>query len=554
MRLLGRSNIVIVVLILVVIAACAPAMPTAAPAKPTAAPTAADKPAAPAAAPATAAKIKRGGTLVTANAVPATMDPIYDTVSTVTGQMGVYETLVEYLSADLKDGNFKFVGVLAESWEQQNPTTLVLKLRKGVKFHDGSDFDASVAKWSLERMATATKSFAKRHGQNFDKLEVVDPYTLKIIYKQPSALHLFNLSSGTGGTGSVGPVILSKAQMDNVGEDAFGNGKASGTGPFKLTDYKQGDVATTVKNENYWGKGADGQPLPYLDGIKIRTMNDLAVQFTELRAGTLHLTHAPKPADLPTLRQNSDLVIVQMKWAPLRGYYGFNQWKEPWGKNAKLRQAAQYATDRENYTKVMNLEAGTPDWIQGWPTNWPGYDQNLGPVYKFDPEKAAALVKEAGFPNGVDILLTHDNNTTKRKQAELLQGMWLKAGIRVTLEALEVVAARQKMKAGNFDMHQWDNSPSPDPAYASRMFVSDGSAQLINYNNADVDKCFADGEREMDPAKRNETYRKCQQIVQEDDQIAGLNRADTLVVFRKEVQGVQVKFSYADLTSIWLDK
>ncbi len=553
-------------LVIALVSACAPAAPTAAPTKPSAAPAAATSAPAASTSPAAAAKpttaaaaapapkVKRGGTLVLAREVPATMDPIYDTVSTVTGEMGLYETLVEYVTSDLKDGNFKFEGLLAESWEQQSPTVLVLKLRKGVKFHDGSDFTADVAKWSLERMATATRSFSKRHGQNFDKLEAVDANTLKITYKQPSALHLFNLSSGTGGTGSVGPVILSKAQMDKVGEDAFGQGKVSGTGPFKMTDYKQGDVATLVKNESYWDKGADGQALPYLDGVKVRTMNDLAVQFTELRAGTLQLTGAPKPADLPTLKQNPDLVIVQMKWAALRGYYGFNQAKGPWGTNAKLRQAAQYATDRENYTKVMNLEAGTPDWMQGWPTFWPGYDASLTPVYKLDPDKAAALVKEAGFPNGVDLLLTHDNNTTKRKQAELLQGMWLKAGIKVTLEALEVVAARQKMKAGNFEMHQWDNSPSPDPAYASRMFVSDGSAQLINYNNADVDKCFADGEREMDQSKRNEIYKKCQKIVQEDGQIAGINRADTLIVFRKEVQGVKIRFAISDLTGIWLDK
>ncbi len=557
MRFVRMFGLLVAVLaIIALISACAPTVPTAAPPKsaPTTAPAAPGSPTAVAKTAAPATKIKRGGTLVVAGEVPATMDPIYDTVSTVTGEMGLYEPLVEYVTTDLKDSNFKFEGLLAESWEQQSPTVLVLKLRKGVKFHDGSDFTAEVAKWSLERMATATKSFSKRHGQNFDKLEAVDANTLKITYKQPSALHLFNLTSGTGGTGSVGPVILSKAQMDKVGEDGFGGGKVSGTGPFKMTDYKQGDVATLAKNENYWGKGADGQPLPYLDSLKMRTMNDLAVQFTELRAGTLHLTRAPKPADLPTLRQNPDLTIVQMKWAPLRGYYGFNQHKGPWGTNQKLRQATQYATDRENYTKVMNLDAGTPDWMQGWPTTWPGYDASLGPVYKFDPDKAAALVKEAGFPNGVEILLTHDNNTTKRKQAELLQGMWGKAGIKVTLEALEVVAARQKMKAGNFEMHQWDNSPSPDPAYASRMFVSDGSAQLINYNNADVDKCFADGEREMDQAKRGEIYKKCQKIVQEDGQIAGINRADTLQVFRKEVQGVKIRFSIADVTEIWLDK
>ncbi|MCL4535106.1 MAG: ABC transporter substrate-binding protein [Bacteroidetes bacterium] len=555
------------ILILVLMASCSPAAPTAAPAKPAAAPTTAPaaapttataaKPAAttaPAAAPTPAVNIKRGGILVHATgSFPPSMDPIYDTLGTHLKEMGLYEALLRYEVTDFKEGKLELKPELAESWQQVDPKTITLKLRKGVKFHDGSDFNAEVAKWSLERMGNRPKSLSKRFMENVTSIEVVDPYTIKINYKAQSALQAMNLTVATAGTGSIGPAILSKAQMDAVGEEAFGQGKVSGTGPLKIVEWKRDSEFVLTRFDNYWKDGADGKKLPYLDGMRYRLIPDNAVQLTELKAGTLHMTRALAPADLPSIRSNPDLQTIMIKWGPSRYYYGFNQKKEPFGTNIKLRQAAEYATDRENMAKVFGLDAGTPDYLIGWTPAWSGYDPKLK-MYDFNPDKAAALVKEAGYPNGVEIELLHQIQTQHRRMAEMIQGMWAKAGIKLNLLPADQAAAREKIKLGEFQMHIWSMAPSPDPAYYERMFTCEGAANWNNYCNKETDKCMFEAQAELDPTKRADMYKKCEKIVQEEAMIGGMYLTDAVLTYRKEVHGLKMQTHSEDVQEVWLDK
>ncbi len=562
MRTLGTLSIV--VLVLLILAACAPAAPTAVPAKPAAAATVApttlaagpSQPAAPASSstPAQpAAKIKRGGTLVTAaSSHSASMDPVHDGTAIHLKKLGHFEALVRYFVTDISAGKLEIQPELAESWQQVDPTTIVFKLRKGVKFHDGSDFNAEVAKWSLERMGNRPKSVSKMLAANFDTLEVVDPYTLKIKYKAPSGLQLINLTLETSGTGSIGPAILSKAYMDKVGEEAFGV-KSSATGPFKLDEWKRDSEYVLSKFDGYWKKGADGQPLPYLDSYRSRLISDTAVQAMELKAGTLHLTGTFTSAELQLIKNNSDLDIVDVHWAPNRTYFGFNDQKEPFGKNLKLRQAAQYATDRVNFAKVIGGDTGRPNYHWGWTPAWPGYEESL-PYYDFNLDKAQALMKEAGFPNGAQIALIHYVPTNDRKMAEVIQSMWAKAGIKVDLQPLELSAARAKTKAGEFEMHVWGMNPSPDPAHFNRMFTCEGSANWNNYCNKETDKCMVEGERETDVNKRTETYKRCQRLLYEDAQLGTLDLRGFTIVNRKEVKGLKIGMYTEEVAEIWLDK
>ncbi len=234
--------------LVVLVVSCSPAAPTAAPSKapaaaptsavppaaaPTAAPTAAPaaatpRPAAPTAAP--AAAIKRGGVARLARSwTYNSMDPH---VATGTGPAFgmLYDTLLRYDMVDEKTGRFESKPGLAESWQVTDPKTITLKLRKGVKFHDGSEFNSEVAKWNLDRMLTHPKSAVKEFVQSIDKVEVVDPQTLKLSLKTPSASLLVNISHG--GSEAVG--MISKAAVDKLGEAGFGN-QPSGTGPIEMT-------------------------------------------------------------------------------------------------------------------------------------------------------------------------------------------------------------------------------------------------------------------------------------------------------------------------------
>ncbi len=560
--------ITVVTVLLLFVASCQPATPTAVPARlgspptaaPATAPTAAPKPAATTAAPAAtptaakpAAKIKRGGTLVHAtNAFPPSADPIFDTLGTHLKEMALYEALLRYEVTDWKQGNLKLAPELAESWEQQGPQTVLLKLRKGVKFHDGSDMTAEVVKWSLERMGNHPKSLSKRLAENFQSIDIIDPSTIKINYKRPSALQLLNLTVATAGTGSIGPAILSKAQMDKVGEEAFGQGKVAGTGPMKLVDWKRDSEFTLTKFDNYWKMGEDGQKLPYLDGLRYRLINDTAVHQMELKAGSLHTSRALAPANLPAIKGDPNLEVIMITWSPNRWFQGFNDKKSPFGTNLKLRQATQYATDRDNLAKVMGLDTGWGGYHWGWIPAWSGYDESL-PHYKFDLAKAQQLVKEAGV-DSPQIELLHQTQTAHRQVAEMIQAMWAKVGVKMTLLPAEQAAGREKIKLGEFEMHIWTMAPSPDPAHFERMFTCEGAANWNNYCNKEMDKCMLEAQAEMDATKRAEKYKACQKILYEDAQLSNLFNTAMVFVHRKEVKGLKMQIHSEDLQEVWLDK
>jgi ABC-type transport system substrate-binding protein len=308
-----------------------------------------------------------------------------------------------------------------------------------------------------------------------------------------------------------------------------------------------------TKWDGYWRKGADGQPLPYLDGLRSRLIPDTAVIMAEMKAGTLHSATSLAPADLATIKTNPDLEYVLVNWAPTRYFFGFNPEKAPFGKNLKLRQAAQYATDRVGMNKVLGQDAGIPDYFLGWVPGWSGYSDKM-PKYELDADKAAALVKEAGFPNGADITLLHYTPSLMRRQAEMLQQMWSKAGIRVQLEPGDKAAARAKVKAGEFEMHMADYAPSPDPAFYSRVFTCDGSANWQNYCNKEVDKCMVDGAATYDPKERQSIYERCLRMIQEDGTLASGYFLPSNKVFNKAVKDLGVPWFDVDVRSTWLDK
>ncbi len=248
---------------------------------------------------------------------------------------------------------------------------------------------------------------------------------------------------------------------------------------------------------------------------------------------------------------NADVLL--MPWAPRRQNFGFNDKKSPFGSNLKLRQAAAYATDKESIAKVMGLEAGSPNHWWGWNKAWSGFDDKL-PYYEYSPEKAQAMLKEAGFPNGVDVDLMCYSGNTHRRYTEMLQSMWTKIGIRAAMSPIETVAGKAKAKAGEFEAFAWDMSPSPDPAHFNRMFLCTGEANWNNYCNPDMDKCMLDAERETDATKRAGIYKKCQRIQYEDAQIGGMHFVSSVVAMNKKVKGLRVQTGMINTSDVWLEK
>ncbi len=512
------QRILAIGLVLLLLAACSPAAPTAAPtaAKPaapaaTAAPaapaTAAAKPAAtaaPAAAAATPApKVKRGGTLRAAN--QNEWMHMWGTLSTGPTPYMLYDPLV-YWRPDEK-GMWGPQPALAESWDIKGKE-ITFKLRKGVKFHDGSDWNAEVAKWNLEQEATHKKSIALVVIDQLDPkgFQVIDDYTLKVTLLYPSASFIPGIADTR-----VHGLMASKSAIEKLGEDKYQDAPA-GTGPFQFVEWKRSDHLTLKRNPNYWRQGVDGQPLPYLDGINYRFIVDDSVRLLELKSGNIDFLDSVQGKDVPAVKSNPELNYMEAEWMGQHRDFFFNAQKEPWGSNQKLRQALLYAIDHEALAKTLGQGIGKPAKYLPFP-GVVGYDESV-PYYWYDANKAKQLLKDAGYPNGIDLDITAHNREVDQRQAQMLQQMFDGIGVRVNLTILERLAWGTRVREGNqFQGATRQSGSQPDPDLEmSDLWRSEGRAAYSREKNPELEKCLSDGRSEYDTKKRAEIYKKCQTL------------------------------------------
>ncbi|MCL5027131.1 MAG: ABC transporter substrate-binding protein [Chloroflexi bacterium] len=543
-----------IVVVLALLVACAPAAPTAAPTKPSApaAPTAAPKaaataPAAPTSAP--AVKIKRGGTLRVGTGAEWTpnADPIQNDQSGSGSFEGLFSTFAKFVR-DPKTKKFDVKPNLAESWETPDPKTLILKLRKGVTFHDGSPWNAEAARWNIDRWKNHKKSGAKQDVAIIDSMTVVDDYTLKLNLKAPPAGLMAVMSDG-----AIRTWVISKETAEKMGDDSIARNPV-GAGPFKFAEWKTNDSMTLKRYDKYWEMGEDGQPLPYLDSVVYRVIKDNSVRAIELKTGNIDFANSNMLAkDIPGLAATPSLQKVEMDWQGDASYFFFNSEKEPFGKNKALRQALQYAIDRESLAKTMAPGLGKPAYYH-WAASMIGYDETL-PKYDYQPEKAKQLMAQAGYPDGVDVSVVILQGEIANKVGEILKSMFEKIGVRLTLDIRERAAAIAAWESGNFE---FGLSGKPlgeiDPNMLNNRFMTDMNKNYGRTHNAELDKCFEEGMQTIDEAKRAEIYKRCQKLIFEDAYFGLTHWTPNDRWVNKRVKGWDIRFGGdLRLAGIWLE-
>src|SRR5499433_4453877 len=270
----------------------------------------------------------RGGTLTFATgADPDSLDP-QNTQSNPGEQVNrmMHENLVRF------SAKMQLEPALAESWvASKDGLTWTFKLRKGVKFHDGTPFDAKAVKYFFDRVLGDEKPFkASLYTPVVQSAEVIDPSTVRVTLKQPFAAFLFRLAHSAGG-------IPSPAAHQKWGKDFALH--PSGPGPFKFVEWVKGDRVVVERNDGYWG----GRPL--LDRVVVKTVKEDASRVLMLQSGDADLILNIPPEDIPRLRKDARFSVESIATARAL-YVTINVKKKPFD-DVRVRQALNYAVNRE---------------------------------------------------------------------------------------------------------------------------------------------------------------------------------------------------------------
>ena len=340
---------------------------------------------------------------------------------------------------------------LATAWEWTDDRKgLVVKLRPGVKFHDGELFDAAAVKFNIERHLTMPGSTRKSDIKAITSIEIIDEYTVKFLLSAPFAPLLAQLA------GPAGTMVSPKAARA-TGEN-FGSHPVC-TGPFKFVEHVAQDRIVVERFADYWDK--DNIKL---DRIVYLPIPDTTVRLANLRSGGLDLTQIAA-TDLDTVRKDSRLKLTAVNGI---GYSGITLnvangegSKTPLGRDARVRQALELSIDREALNQVVFNGENQPgnQWVS--PTN-PYYVREL-PIQARDVAKAKALLAAAAAPNPV-IAMTATNNPVVIQAAEVVQAMAKESGFDIRIQATEFASALQLAAKGDFEafMLGWTGRIDPD--------------------------------------------------------------------------------------------
>ena len=417
-------------------------------------------------------------------------------------EMNVYDCLVY---PDRETG--KIVGWLAEKYEALSPTVWKINLRQGVKFHDGSDFTAEDAKFSIDRILNGTKEkFIVFDQWSFVKeVRILDPYTIEIETAAPDPSFLSELA----GTGCG---VVSKKYVESVGDDGLAN-KGMGTGPFKLVEYDRESFVKLEANADYWGG------KPQVDELTFRVIPEPATRVAELLSGGVNLITSVLPQDWERITADKNLKVV--KYLTDRVYGLTIAHTPPPGvdavatSNADIRAAIDYAIDRQ---ELIDLAGGSGKaTLTRLTPPIPCWDAVQPPLYgvnPYDPEKAKEYMKKAGYPNvagGPEITLhgTFGQYIAQKEIAETIAAMLEEVGFKVKLDIREFSTFRETVYQGNNEelMLQSLGNFTTDPWLFILNYDSDFGKRIPKrgrFSNPEIDELAAKANVEMDPAKRCE--------------------------------------------------
>ena len=504
----------------------------------------------------------------------------------------VYEGLVS-----LAPENLEVIPGLAKQWEiNDDATKFTFHLREGVFFHDdecfpdkqGREVKASDVAYCFTRLCSKSpdnqnfwlfedrvKGAAEYYASTVAEaplaegvagLKVTDDYTIEISLTKPDAGFLKILAAP-------GCWIYPEEAYDFYGEKL--RDRAVGTGPFKLKAVKKGEVVVLERNPKYWEIDEHGNQLPYLSNIKITFQSDKKVELEQFRMGNLHMIH-----QLPV--EMIDDVLVDFEDVKQGGhqpfdmqsipfmqiqYYGMDHHSEAF-KDVRVRQAFNYAIDRETLVNRVLMGEGTPATYGIVPPSFQSYPIERIKGYTYDPERAANLLAEAGYPNGKGFpeltLQLNSGGKINEKAAAAIQEMLLEnLGVRINLAVLPMVEHYERVDAGKAEFWKagWI-ADYPDPEnflvilygqHNQGVSGGDGYLNPGRFASETFDSLFDLAASEVDVAKRMELLAAADQVLIDEAAIMPLYYGESMRLVAKKVQNFPINpIELRDFRRVWL--
>ena len=453
------------------------------------------------------------------------LDPAYETDgNSFMVCDNIFEALVFYAdeSTALEPG-------LAESWDiSEDGKTYTFHLREGIKFHDGTDFNANAVVFSIGRMMKDRKVTFVGEGYEIpaqerppeywvsmemddivDSIEAVDDHTVVFNLKKVNAPFLANM--GMDFADIISPTAFIKNPAEFLRNPV-------GTGPFKFEQWVKDDRIILSKNEAYWDTSAG----PYLDRVVFRSIPENSVRFLELKTGNIHICQFPNPQDIALAKEDPNLILPTQPGMNV-GYLSFNHTKEPWKSNVKLRKAIGHAINRQAI--VDNLYQGMGQVAKNPipPTMW-GYNESI-PGYEYNPELAKQLLAEAGYPNGEGLgeinlwsmPVPRPYNPDGVKIGEAMAADLAKVGITAKVVTYEwgTYLKRQREQPEDMDLFQlgWTGDNGDPDNFLAVLFDGMASEAIrTQWANEAYHNLMIQGRETIDQAQRAEIYKEAQQI------------------------------------------
>ncbi|MBP1851617.1 ABC transporter substrate-binding protein [Rhizobium halophytocola] len=441
--------------------------------------------------PATTAALAAGRDLTLGMAIePAGLDPTIAAPVAI-GQV-TWQNVFEGLTTIDRDG--KVEPQLAKSWDiSEDGKTYTFHLQQGVTFHDGEAFDSSVAKASLDRARGADSvNPQKRYFASIDTIETPDANTLVLKLTQPTGSLLYWL----GWPSSV--IVGTKSAADDKVTPI-------GTGPFKFVSWAKGDKVELEANADYWNKDVKLG----LDHVTFRFIADPQAQAAALKSGDVDAFPEFGAPELMDSFKGDDTLTTVIGNTELKVVAGMNNARKPFD-DKRVRQALMMAIDRQTVVDGAWNSLGTPIGSHYTP-NDRGYVDLTG-TYAYDPEKAKALLAEAGYPNGFTFTIKTPQMAYAPRSAQVMQAMFAEIGVTMNIEPTEFPAkwVQDVFKGTDYDMTIVAHAEPMDIDIYAR------DPYYFNYKNPDFNAVMDKIQATADPAEQDTLYGEAQKILADD--------------------------------------